>query len=97
MRNYKIGFSFAGIIAVFLIMIPNILFLLITPPIDSLSSNEASFWFWNILENIGRFGTMISLCMITNKSDKRQNRVLDATSSVFAVTHIVITSSNFLF
>lgn len=148
MRNYKIGFSFAGIIAVILIMIPNMLFLFITPSIDNLSSNEARFWLWNILENIGRFGMMISLCVITNKNGKRQNRVLDFTaiflllvyyvlwiayfkgiqgglglvgmalfpsvfflliswklknmfafsfSLVFAITHIAITSSNFLF
>lgn len=148
MKNYKIGFSFVGIIAVILIMIPNILFLFITPPIDSLSSNEARFWLWNILENIGRFGMMISLCVIINKNDKRHNRVLDLTaiflllvyyvlwiayfkgmqsglglagmalfpsvfflliswklrnmfafsfSLVFAITHIAITSSNFLF
>lgn len=68
MKNYKIGLSLKGIIMVALIMLPNVIYLFYTPPNDVLSSNEASFWFWNILENVGRFGLMITLCFIINKN-----------------------------
>lgn len=74
--NYKIGFSYSGLIAVALIMLPNLIYLFHTPINDVLGDNEASFWLWNILENIGRFGLMITLCICINKSKQVENRMI---------------------
>lgn len=148
LKNYKIGLSLVGIIAVALVMLPNIVFIFYTPLNDVLSGNEASFWLWNVLENIGRFGLMATLCVVVNKAAPPQNRVGSiaaaalllayyalwvvyftgafngvtlvgmalfpsafflliawrqrnlfalAFGALFAVTHIAITSSNFIF
>lgn len=148
LKNYKIGFSAIGIAAVALIMLPNAAYLFFTPPEDVLSGNEASFQLWNILENIGRFGLMISLCAVVNSAAPSQSRAFNisavclllayyalwiayfagtfsglslvgmavfpaafflliawsrrnifalAFAALFAITHIAITSANFIF
>lgn len=75
-RNYKIGPSMIGIAAVLLIMFPNAVYLFYSPPEDILSVNEASYWLWNILENIGRFGLMITLCIVVNKDLPTKSRLV---------------------
>lgn len=77
-KNYKIGSSLIGITAVALIMIPNIVYLFATPPDDILSANETGYWLWNVLENVGRYGLMISLCIIVNKNTISKNAILNA-------------------
>ena len=74
LKNYKLGLSITGILAVVLVMLPNILSLFLTPPNDVLAGNEASNQLLNVLENIGRFGLMISLCIVVNKSAPPQSR-----------------------
>ena len=148
MKNYKIGLSLTGIAAVVLMMAPNIIYLFVTPSDDVLSTNEAGYWLWNALENVGRFGMMITLCIVVNKSTiskipilnvaaicslllyyslwiayfkgifnglslvgmaffpsvfflliswKLKNTLAFSFSLLFAIVHIAITSSNYLF
>lgn len=75
-RNYALGVSLAGVIAVALIMLPNIMYLFGMPPNDVLGDNSSSVPFWNALENIGRFGVMATLCFIINKAAPTQNRIV---------------------
>ncbi len=77
MRNYRIRFSLIGTIAVILVMLPNILYLFVKAPVNVLINNESKYWLWNVLENIGRFGMIISLCAIINKSIRRKSCALD--------------------
>jgi len=48
-----------------------------TPVNDVLSNNEAKFWLWKVLENIGRFGLMITLCFVVNKKPKQRNQLFN--------------------
>lgn len=86
MKDYTIGLSLMGIAVVTLIVLPNAVYLFFTPPNDVLSSNEANYWLWNIFENVGRFGLMITLCFIINKTASTQSRVMSivATCSLIA-------------
>lgn len=90
MKSYKIKFSLQGIMAVILVMVPNILYAFFTPVNDVLSNNEAGFWFWNLLENIGRFGTMISLCIICNKTVHKTKNILDIVGLVSLFFYYVL-------
>lgn len=90
MRNYKIRFSYWGIAAVILVMLPNLLYAFLSPPSDPLSNNEAVFGVWNVLENAGRFGLMISLCVISNRNDKRHNRALDTVAVGSLVVYYIL-------
>lgn len=76
MKNYRLGFSWVGLIAVVLIMLPNLMYLFGAPPNDVLGDNSSVVMFWNVLENIGRFGLMIALCFIINKTTPTRNRVV---------------------
>jgi len=80
LKNYKIGLSLIGIAAVVLIMVPNIIYLFATLPNDVLSTNEAGYWLWNTFENIGRFGSMITLCIVVRKNAALKNSILNAAS-----------------
>ncbi|MDL2233449.1 hypothetical protein LJC63_07710 [Ruminococcaceae bacterium OttesenSCG-928-L11] len=76
MKNYRLGFSWVGLIAVVLIMLPNLMYLFGAPPNDILGDNSAISMFWNVLENIGRFGLMITLCFVINRTTPTRNRVV---------------------
>lgn len=95
-KNYKIGLSLIGIVAVILIMLPNTVYLFYTPLNDVLSSNESSYWFWNILENIGRFGLMITLCFVINKTAPTRNRVATITAIYLLIAYYVLWIAYFI-
>lgn len=76
MKNYRLGFSWVGLIAVVLIMLPNLMYLFGAPPNDVLGDNSSVAMFWDVLENIGRFGLMITLCFVINKTTPTRNRVV---------------------
>lgn len=90
MKNYRFGFSLLGIFAVCLVMAPNLLSLLSPPPSNVLDSNEAKCWLWNLLENIGRFGLMISLFVIVNRCPPRKNLVLDSCALIALISYFVL-------
>lgn len=90
MKNYKIGFSLMGIAAVALIMLPNAVYLFYTPPNDVLSGNEASYWLWNILENVGRFGLMITLCVVINKTAPTQSCVAGIVAACSVIAYYAL-------
>lgn len=90
MKNYRIGFSPIGVLAVCLIMLPNLLFLFVTPPINPLNHNEAGFWLWNLLENVGRFGMMITLCLIVNRMPMRKKSQLDFSALISLMIYFVL-------
>ncbi|EOH80587.1 hypothetical protein [Enterococcus malodoratus] len=90
MKNYRIGFSPIGLLTVCLVMLPNLLFLFITPPNNVLSQNESSFWLWNLLENVGRFGMMGSLCFILNRTPARKNSVLTMSALGSLILYFVL-------
>lgn len=90
MKNYRISFSVLGLAAVCLLMLPNLVFLFITPPFNPLNHNEAGFWLWNLLENIGRFGMMISLCIIVNRRPMRKNSLLDFSALISLVIYFML-------
>lgn len=85
-KSYIFGLSWVGVLAVILVMLPNATYLFYAPLNDVLSNNEAGYWLWNILENIGRYGLMIALCFIINKTAPTQNRAIAivAICSLFA-------------
>ncbi|MCP1109527.1 hypothetical protein M2145_001534 [Lachnospiraceae bacterium PF1-21] len=76
MKNYRLGLSRVGVIAVVLVMLPNLMYLFGAPPNDVLGNNSAGVTFLNFLENIGRFGLMIALCGVINKNTPIRNRVV---------------------
>lgn len=90
MKNYRICFSPLGLLAVCLVMVPNLLFLFVSPPIDALEHNESSFWLWNLFENIGRFGMMASLCIIANKIPMRKNQMLAISAVISLLSYFVL-------
>lgn len=90
MKNYRIGFSVIGFLAVLIVMLPNLLFLFATPPINPLDHNEAAFWFWNLLENIGRFGMMFSICFIVSRISVGKNRFLDFSALFFLLIYYAL-------
>lgn len=90
MKNYRIGFSVLGLAAVSLVMLPNLVFLFITPPINPLNHNEAGFWLWNLLENVGRFGMMITLCIIVNRIPMRKKSLLDFSALISLMIYFVL-------
>lgn len=76
MKKYRLGLSRVGVIAVVLVMLPNLMYLFGVPPNDVLGDNSAGVTVLNVLENIGRFGLMIALCGVTNKNTPIRNRVV---------------------
>lgn len=64
MKHYRFGFSPYGLLAVALVMLPNLLYVFAAPPNDVLAGNAASFALWNVLENIGRFALMAVLAFV---------------------------------
>ena len=86
MKNLRIGFSPIGLLAVGFVMLPNVLSLFISAPVDALSQNQANFWLWHLLENVGRFGIMITLCAFINKNNPIKNRRVD----VMAIGSLII-------
>lgn len=95
-KNYKIGLSLIGIIAVALIMLPNIVYLFRVPPNDVLSGNEASYWLWNVLENIGRFGVMISLCVVINKAAPQPSRAATIAAACLLLIYYALWAAYFV-
>lgn len=90
MKKYRIGFSPIGIFAVCLVMLPNLVFLFAAPPINVLSNNEGDFSLWNLLENVGRFGMMITLCLIVNRSPMRKISLLDFSALISLMIYFVL-------
>lgn len=96
MKTYKLGFSPIGCMAVLLVMIPNLLYFFAVPPSDVLSANEADFILWNVLENIGRFGTMLTLCVVVNQHNMRKVRYQDALAWGSLCVYVILWSLYFI-
>ena len=79
-----------GIVAVILVMLPNAVYLFYTPANDPLSGNNASYWLWNTLENIGRFGLMTALCIVVNKTASSQSRIVTTASACSLIAYYVL-------
>lgn len=71
MKEYHFGISTPGILAVALIMLPNLAYFLATPPNDFLNENSAVNDLWNLVENSGRFGLMLALCFVVHVAPRR--------------------------
>ena len=76
--------------------LPNTVYLFYTPPNDILSSNESSYWLWNTLENIGRIGLMVSLCIVVNTSAQYKNRCADAIAVCSLIGYYVLWAAYFI-
>lgn len=94
-QQLKIGFSLVGLVAVLLIMLPNLLYLFFTPPNDILAGNSATFQFWNVLENIGRFGLMLTLIILVSKEGVRSDKWLYVLAACFLLTYFVLWTAYF--
>ena len=68
-KKYKFKLSWQGLLAVALVMFPNVFYLFLSVEQDPLAANSAAFWLWDVLENVGRFGVMISLIVLCRKAD----------------------------
>ena len=71
MKKYKISFSIKGLVAVTLVMIPNILYSLIPYNTNLLEYDEA-FGVLDILENIFRVILIITLIGIVNTDNSQK-------------------------
>lgn len=81
MKNYRLGLSWVGVLAVALVMLPNAAYLFLAPPRDVLAGNAAGHWLWNAIENIGRFGVMATLCAVRNSAAPRRSRGVDVAAA----------------
>lgn len=70
-KQLKIGLSKEGLLAVILIVLPNIVYMLLPSSNTALADSDSSYWIFNVLENIGRYGLMLTLIFIQNKRNKR--------------------------
>lgn len=86
LKEYHFGISTPGILAVALIMLPNLAYFLATPPNDFLNENSAVNDLWNLVENSGRFGLMLALCFVVHGRAPRGNLLVSglAVASILA-------------
>lgn len=69
-KNYKIGFSFVGLIAFIIPMIPNIFWALLPPVATDLPANTAATPAIDILQAVSQYLMIAVLIMIINKERK---------------------------
>lgn len=67
MRKYGLGLSKQGLLAVMLVMLPNLVYAIYQPATNPLAQGNAAELWLDIAENIGRFGVMLSLIFIINR------------------------------
>lgn len=67
MKKYSIGPSRQGILAVALVMLPNLVYAVYRPASNPLAQGNAAALWLDIAENIGRFGVMLSLAFVVNR------------------------------
>lgn len=78
MKQLRFGLSRLGLLAVALLMLPNLIFLFATPPDNVLATNSAASPLLDILENIGRFGVMASLIILRTEAPPRRGLLIPA-------------------
>lgn len=96
MKQLKPGFSAVGLLAVALVMLPNVLYLFLSPPNDVLANSKAAFWLWNVLENLGRFGLMLALIFIVNTDGMIKRRLLFIMAACFLASYYTCWTAYFL-
>lgn len=96
MKQLKFGFSKLGLLAVILVMLPNILFLFWSPPNNLLADNEAKLLLFNILENIGRYGLMLAMVFIVNQEGERKSFPLLIIALCFLIAYYICWVAYFL-
>lgn len=74
MKKYKLGFSFKGLLAFAIIMIPNIIWMINPPDNDFLSDNSSSIGFLNILMTASQW-LMIMLLVLLVRRDKPKEKL----------------------
>lgn len=70
LKNYKIGFSLTGLIAVLLPMIPNIFWAILPPVTTTLQANDAAIPAIGLLGSSCQFLMIAMLIMMINKERK---------------------------
>lgn len=94
-KHYRFGLAWPGILAVVLVMLPNLLYAFYTPPNDVLRGNEAANWLWNALETVGRFGLMITLCIIVHSAAPAKSRVVTIGAIVSLLAYYALWAAYF--
>lgn len=90
MKAYRLGLSRPGLAAVLLVLLPNLLSLFLPPPADLLGANDAPFWLWNLLENLGRFGVMAALLFVLRRTPVRRGRGLLLSAGALLLAYYVL-------
>lgn len=89
LKNYTLGFSFAGLGLYGLQLLPNIIWML-APPIDNvLSKNSSAIPVLNVIEALFGILTVAVLVLVRNKADGRNGRIYIMFAALFLAGYYI--------
>lgn len=89
MKNYKFGFSLAGLILYVLQLLPNIIWVLAPPVNDALARNSSPYPIMNVIERVFGFMTVVLLILLINKGGRKNSRLYMGLAALFLAAYYI--------
>lgn len=89
MKNYKFGFSLAGLILYVLQLLPNIIWVLAPPVNDALARNSSPYPIINVIERVFGFMTVAFLILVVNKNGGKNGRRYMASAALSLAAYYI--------